>query len=86
MSNRVSAKGKIIEALKAAQAAGRTPSRVHIPHDLELEMCTLDDSEVGQELAEAIVRDGPRRAFLDIAKNRIVGLDIIWDAASLAVE
>jgi hypothetical protein len=82
----MSAKGKIIEALKAAHAAGKTPTRVHIPHDLELEMSTLDDSEVGKELAETILRDGPRAAFMNNARNKIVGLDIIWDAASLTVD
>lgn len=86
MSSKPSAKGKVVEALKVAHAAGKTPTCVHVPHGLELEMQTLDDSEVGKELAKVILRDGPRKAFMDIAENKIVGLDIIWDAASLAVE
>ena len=72
--------------LSLLSSAEKTPTRVRVPHDLELELRTLDDSEVGQKLADPIVRDGPRKDFMDIAKNKIVGLDIIWDAASLAVE
>jgi len=80
-----SAKQRIIEKLKEAGSRGVIPTELHIPKDVELEMCLLERSEVGDSLFGEITRYGPREAITR-AGSTLYGMTVHWDASDLLVK
>lgn len=85
-SNFQNAKHRVIEAMKVfAKEKQEIPTKLYVDLQLELEMCLLESTDVGTELARAILRDGPRKALDDLG-GTFLGLAITWGAPSFKVE
>lgn len=63
------------------EAHGREPDRVHLTRTNEIDLCTLEASQVGDDIASILTTHGPRAAF-----PKLMGMTIVWDAAETRVD
>jgi len=85
VSDDFNTKGRILDAMKQLAMAGKVPKTLHVSRAFEVEMCLLEHTQVGTELARAILRDGPRKAIQDQG-NTLFGLTIVWDAPESRID